>query len=304
MVELRRGLRAKARRLLPRHLADAMRAARGDDVLMVDWVNRGPVRTNWGDAIAPVLVEQLSGKQVVNRRDCLNPRGRTVYTTIGSMLGTVADEVEVWGSGFVRTGISMKVPPRRIHAVRGPLTRARLLEDGIDCPERFGDPALLYPHLYRPPRTKEYELGVIPHFKETTMAEARRLGEVDGVLVIDIRAGITEVADEINRCERIASGSLHGLVLADGYGLPTTWITMSDRPGGDGFKFRDYLMSVGRPDPAPLPVDLTTSVGAILDRFDDHEIDLDLGAFLAACPFLDPVAFLASRVDGSDLVPT
>lgn len=299
-MNLQRGLRSKARRFTPPRLASAVRALREKDVLFVDWVNRGPVSTNWGDAIAPHLVEELSGRPVVNQRDVLNLAHRPVYTTIGSMLGSVtAQGVTVWGSGFVNSGLSMKAPPRQVCAVRGPLTRSRLLETGIECPEVFGDPALLYPYIYRPPQTREFRLGVIPHFKETEMPSARRFSAEEGVLVIDIRAGITEVADQINRCESIASASLHGLVAGHAYGIPSIWIRFSDRPGGDGFKFRDYLESVGHDGDDPLVVDSTTTAEEVLARFTFDGPRFNLDRFLSVCPFLDEAVWAAKGAVGT-----
>ncbi len=293
-----RGLRSKVRRMAPRNLVHGARALLDPDTVIVDWVNRGPVKDNWGDAIAPLLVQLLSGKRVVNTRDIVSTGNKPVYTTIGSMLGTVtARNVVVWGSGFVDSSHSMQVRPRRICAVRGPLTRQRLLDSGVDCPDVVGDPALLYPLFHRPAVDVEYRLGIIPHFRDFGLPAAQRLGERDDVLVIDLMAGIEEVADQINRCERIASSSLHGLVAGDGYGIPSIWIRFSDRPFGDGFKFRDYLASVGRSaEPEPLMVTTSTSVDQIHDRFSDYELDIDLDAFLAACPFLDTEALARNRV--------
>lgn len=292
-----RGLRSKARRLTPGHLVDGARAVLDPDTIIVDWVNRGPVKDNWGDAIAPVLVELLSGKRVVNVRDIPTTGTRPVYTTIGSMLGTIAARnVEVWGSGFVDSTHTMRIRPRRIHAVRGPLSRQRLLDSGIACPDVVGDPALLYPLFYRPQPQVRYRLGVIPHFRDRDLPAVRRLAEHDDVLVIDLMSGIREVADQINSCERIASSSLHGLVAGDGYGIPSIWIRCSDRPFGDGFKFRDYLASVGRShEPEPLMVTTSTSLSEIHDRIPDYRIDIDLDAFLAACPFLDQDALERHR---------
>ena len=55
-----------------------------------------------------------------------------------------------------------------------------------------------------------------------------------------------EVIDEILKCNKIVSSSLHGIVLAEAYGIPAKWEKYSDDVLGNGFKFRDYLSGTGR----------------------------------------------------------
>ena len=48
------------------------------------------------------------------------------------------------------------------------------------------------------------------------------------------------------------SASLHGLIVADACGVPSTWL----RPGDQGhLKFYDYAASVGRPTGVPIELD-------------------------------------------------
>jgi pyruvyltransferase len=287
-MQFKRGLRSKARRLSPTALRAAL-DARGDDVLLVDWVNRGPVRDNWGDAIAPVLAERLSGKRVINRRDVLNLSGKPVYTSIGSMLGTIdSPHAVVWGTGFVDSGSTLQVRPVQVCAVRGPRSRQKLLELGVDCPEIFGDPALLAPMFWKPAPTRKYRLGIIPHFRDFPHESAQRFAGFDDVRVIDIKGTIEQVIQEITECEVIASGSLHGLVCADAYGIPATWVQFSDAAYGDGFKFRDYLDSTGTHRVTePMELNAATPIEAIQERIVPHHLGVDIDQFLAACPFLD-----------------
>lgn len=291
MPSINRGLRTQVRKLRPDLLPDTLAAARDDRTLVVDWVNRGPVRENWGDAIAPEIARRLSGRPVVNRRDVLNLRRRTVHTTIGSMIATIdTDGFEIWGSVLIDGGFALKARPGRVHAVRGPHTYMRLRDLGVDCRERFGDPALLFPRLYRRDVDKVHDLGIVPHFKEFSLPAVTTLAE-QGVHVIDIRGGTTQVVDEINRCRRVASSSLHGLVAADAYGVPAIWIRFSDLPAGDGFKFRDYLSSTeSRPEDSLLVGDgtpLTQIEAGFASGPPDPLLLGDLANdLLDACPFL------------------
>ena len=61
---------------------------------------------------------------------------------------------------------------------------------------------------------------------------------------VDITADTETVIQEADKCERIISSSLHGIVLADALGIENKW-EYSDRVYGKGFKFRDYASALG-----------------------------------------------------------
>ena len=84
---------------------------------------------------------------------------------IGSIIESLANkESIIWGSGAMYGGEKVLYEkPKKVLAVRGPLTRKYLLSQGVDCPEVYGDPALLLPKIYNPLIEKKYKLGVIPH---------------------------------------------------------------------------------------------------------------------------------------------
>lgn len=237
---------------------------------------------NWGDALNPWLVERLSGrKPVLVERTFANR-----FFAIGSILGAANRHSEIWGSGFIREGELLREAPRKIHAVRGPLTRIALLEMGIPCPEIYGDPALLLPRFYNPQVTKKHDVGVIPHYKEKDHPWVLSLRS-QGVLVIDVEGGIEEFVLQVKSCRAIISSSLHGLICADAYGVPNVWIKISDRLIGGDFKFRDYRLSITAPDPVPVSITKEHTLDTLCAKAVRYEVGVDLDRLLNACPFLD-----------------
>ena len=289
MAWYNRGFRSFVYKIRPDNLLrSASLLRKNQDVLCVDWINKGEVKDNWGDALAPVIVSWLSGREPINQRDVFIPAHETVHTTIGSMLGTIdRPRVSVWGTGFVSSDSAPRGRNYDVSAVRGPLTRSILLKHGIQCPECYGDPALLFPRLYDPGHNPTYKLGIIPHYKERGLAVFAQLAQKDNISVIDICGGIKRVADEVNKCEYIISGSLHGLVLADAYGIPSMWLQLTDRPFGGGFKFRDYFASVGRSESEPISITESDTAASIVHRFEAYTLEADIDRFFDLCPFLE-----------------
>ena len=115
-----------------------------------------------------------------------------------------------------------------------------MLNQGLFCPAVYGDPALLYPRYYAPSVKKEYDLGIVPHYIDQGIPWLNRAAPDANVLIIDVLGGIQAFVDQLCRCRFIASSSLHGLIAADAYGIPFTWISLSNRVIGGGFKFQDY----------------------------------------------------------------
>ncbi|AJE45415.1 polysaccharide pyruvyl transferase family protein [Celeribacter indicus] len=194
---------------------------------------------NFGDWAGPLLFEEMSGRQAIFCMPRRLVRGYVTFT-VGSILHwiTVPDRVDVWGSGIISADTRFE-RPRHTHAVRGPRTRARMLELGYDCPETYGDPALLLPLLFPVDGQKTCELGIVPHFVDFDIARTLFAGRSD-VKLINVRASPVEVAREIASCRRIASSSLHGIIVAHAYGVPAMRLVFSERIKGDGVKFADY----------------------------------------------------------------
>jgi pyruvyltransferase len=126
---------------------------------------------------------------------------------------------------------------------------------------------------------------IIPHYVDKENTHLKKFKNFPDIKVIDIEAPINTVVDQICSCTSVASSSLHGIIIADAYGVPSVYLKISDRVLGNGFKFRDYFASVGRSETEPLNVSEHTTIYDILDRVSRNRIEIDLNALLDACPF-------------------
>ena len=279
-------------------------AERGGPPIVVRWPINLPVAHNWGDKLNAPLVTMLAEQPVLNS---LHPDAAglaPIHYVVGSGIRTATADAVVWGSGFIGGNDALQMPVERITAVRGPLTARRVVEAGGAPDLPMGDPALLLPLFYDPDVAPHYDIGLIQHFREVGIEPLPRLPSGFSVRLIDITGGIKAVIDAVLSCRRILSSSLHGLIVAHAYGIPATWLKISDRPLGDDFKFRDYWASIGRDDVPPVEA----RGGALIDPeagvSTPGAVKVDLFALLAACPFLnesrrrDLIAMAKTRAGG------
>lgn len=240
---------------------------------------------NFGDNLSTFIVKQISGKEIENVSRPSDDE--LVYIAIGSILHSAPSNSIIWGAGYMRSDSRMKKQPLKICAVRGKLTRKNLIKQGFSCPKVYGDPALLCPKYYDPIITNRFKLGIVSHYVDQSSATLDRFRRNPEILFINVRDPINKIMDEINSCERILSSSLHGLIVADAYGIPSLWIELSDKVVGRGFKFRDYFSSVGRKNNKPMLLNGSMDIDFILNSFEDYRIQIDLDKLLEVCPFRD-----------------
>jgi len=237
--------------------------------------------SNWGDALSPHLVRLISGKPA---RFEANPYCWKFFT-VGSIFNYVDGYSTVWGTGMIAPDSLPRQAPNAIHAVRGPLTRERLMLSGIRCPRVYGDPALLLANFFHPAREVQWQLGVVSHYTDKGHPWVAEAHKQDKVRVIDVCSGLEEFVHQVCSCERILSSSLHGLICADAYGIPNRRIILAGGLTGGDFKFLDYYGAFDlapeqpiRPKPGESAIDLVPGITRCSGK-------LDLGALLESCPF-------------------
>ncbi len=221
-------------------LDDPLRLIKVGQVNLLYWIPT--VDNNVGDYLSKVVFEYtkqhfgiLSNKSNSTKR----------LACIGSILNFISGgESVVWGSGLKNEINDMLTDKRRsvsldIRAVRGPKTRHELIKAGFECPEIYGDPALLLPLFYMPDVKKQKgKITLIPHYTKLADYKDNHFN-----ILSTVTTDWKHFVDEICSSECIISSSLHGLILGEAYGVPS--IMLWD-DADSIFKYEDYYASTNR----------------------------------------------------------
>lgn len=291
--------------MIPAKLVSAARTLIANPLIVNAYVENvdGRVRpVNWGDDINDHFIRLLSGRDIAVYFDTPVAMAlkRSNVLCIGSTLNYLTTPQSiVWGAGVIDDSLDLRAIPAQVTAVRGPLTRDYLQARGIDCPAVYGDPALLLPYFYKPalaePRSQG-RIGVVPHYKDQgspIFAAIRRSQPELEFIDIASYGTWTDFIDRICSCDAVFSSSLHGLIVAEAYGIPNYWISVSENVLGRGFKFRDFFASLNKAAQGPTELDAGFDPQAFLDAQSWSPGSIDLKKLLAACPFeiVEPIRY-------------
>jgi pyruvyltransferase len=162
----------------------------------------------------------------------------------GSVMDKLPDEWEgvIAGAGKLHEKTERHFPNAKILAVRGPLSANGLKGNFV-----LADAGLLADELVETSE-KRYNLGIVPHWTDTTLEHDPRFTRFDPK-IIRVADDPLDVIREISYCKKIVSSSLHGIILADAFGIPRRIeippraLTHAHQEGGL-FKWKDYSASI------------------------------------------------------------
>lgn len=205
-------------------------------------------RYNLGDYLGFVVADFMLKKRGLSL-DTWVPKKRHM-NSVGANIFSSYQATTIWGCGIHHgEDIFLKqlhyYPLRRldIRSVRGPLTREVLLKMGHKCPAIYGDPAVLMPFIYQPHVEKTNELLVIPQMR----TEVKFRADHPGLNMLSMNTNdYKAVIDAIASSKKVISSSLHGIILAEAYGVPA--VMFRGLAKNVDFKYHDYYNSTGRYD--------------------------------------------------------
>ena len=202
---------------------------------------------NWGDTVNPYIFKKITGVNVISSNSMFNFLKKPEILGVGSIIVGDLSNYVIWGSGIISEKTTLLTKPKEVLALRGFNTLKKIREVGGDC-DVFGDPVLLFPEIFSAENSvKKYKYGIVPHFKDKSSIGIQKIHDLQNpeIKIIDIQSGIEDFVNDILSCENILSSSLHGLILAEAYGIPTCRLVFSEKLLGGDFKFYDYYSGVG-----------------------------------------------------------
>lgn len=183
---------------------------------------------NFGDELGAIILRKLGYKV-----------RRVAFTKADVLLtGTMLDPAEIKNPNATVIGTGSGHTHEAVHnfnvlALRGRLTSKTL---NVDAP--LGDLGLLASRIWHKEPTR-YNVGVVRHYvdkDEYPFAD----------IVIDATEPPEEVIKKISSCRVILSSSLHGIIVADSYGIPNMRLARDDVITGD-WKWMDHKTALIKP---------------------------------------------------------
>jgi len=202
---------------------------------------------NFGDYLSLKIVERIVGGEVkvINHSELSTCEKKLV--ALGSILVMARESDVVWGTGMNAKRMELKhykFTNLDVRAVRGPMTREFIINNfAIECPEIYGDPGLLVPYLFPEFKKKpnpKYPYIIIPHYSEVDLFPK---SEYPNAVYPTERW--SEVIRKILDSEFVISSSLHGIIIAEAYGIPARYLRVTDHE--PLFKYQDYYLGTQRP---------------------------------------------------------
>ena len=227
---------------------------------------------NFGDFLSSIVVEKVLARHdlALSFEAARSQR----MLAVGSILHFAEQGNTIWGTGMNARPKEKdyKFSSLDVRSVRGPLTREFLMKRGIEVPEIYGDPVLLLPELFptRFKATQELDHLVVGHLLDIDQFPT------SGNFLSPLTSW-SKCVDTICKAKFVVSSSLHGIIVAEAFGIGACYLRLSERE--PMLKYHDYYLGTGRES-----FNIATSVEQAMEMGPTAKPVLDTAKILNAFP--------------------
>lgn len=187
---------------------------------------RGPF--NFGDELGAIVLRKLGYKV-----------RRVAFAKAEFLLtGTMLDPAEAKNPNATVIGTGSGHTHQSVHNFNVIAVRGKLSADNLGVTVPLGDLGLLASRIW-PKQPTKHNIGVVRHYVDKDDYPYADI-------VIDATEDAETVIKKISSCRLIFSSSLHGLIIADSYGIPNMRIARDDVISGN-WKWLDYKTAFVKP---------------------------------------------------------
>lgn len=183
---------------------------------------------NFGDELGAVILTKLGYKV---RRVAL-AKADVILT------GTMVDSAETANPTATLIGTGSGHEHESDHSFNVLAARGQLTANNLGVQVPLGDLGLLASRIW-PKQPAKHNIGIVRHYVDK---DDYGFGDV----IIDASAPVEQVIKQISSCRVVLSSSLHGLIVADSYGIPNMRIARDDVITGN-YKWLDYKTAFVKP---------------------------------------------------------
>ena len=206
------------------------------------WTKNAKVK-NLGDYIGEILLK-IANIKVANI-------GSPVYFSVGTVLSkywwdVAQDRKIIWGSGSCGFDFP-NLKTDTVLAVRGPLTRDWL---GLPQDIPLGDPALLMPRVYAPPKNSIGPILVVNFHNKDLRPPKTNLNIIKAISMRVTINNWSDIIDAIVASEFVLANSLHASILSHAYGRPWAWYDVDDSQRPLPLRWHDWFAYLDLPKDA------------------------------------------------------